>query len=66
MLSGVSAIVLCASGVAYLVLVLLHHLFLSRMVREGELRFILVILGRSETLLKVEVSVLAAYIVVVV
>lgn len=64
-LSGLSAVALCTSGITYLVLVLLHHLLLFGVIREGELRFILVSLGWSETLFKVEVSVLAAYAFVV-
>lgn len=65
-LSGVSTVVLCTSGITYLMLVLLHHLFLFGVIGEWEWGFVLMILGRSETLLKVEVSVLAADFLVVV
>ena len=60
-----AAVVLCTSGVAYLMLILLHHLFLLGMIRVRERGLVLMICRRSETLLKVEVSVLAAYVLVV-
>lgn len=47
-------------------LILLHHLFLLGMIRVRERGLVLMVCRRSETLLKVEVSVLAAYALVVV
>lgn len=60
------AVVLLAPVVINLMLVLEHHLFLFRMIREWERGFVFMICRWSETLLKVEVSVLAPYVLVVV